>query len=105
MRNAPHRFSIVRPTTVDVIDGRPVYEWSVLATVSGWFSLLDAEESPLWESQTVTASARIPTGVAITTRDRLKVLSPASTSIEGWWQIVTVRFHPVHLRAMLRLVA
>ena len=105
MRNAPHRFEIVRRDTVDEIDGRPVFEWSVLATVSGWFTFLRAEEVPQWESQHVTASARIPTGVAITTRDRLKVLSPAAPETEGWWQIVTVRFSPVHLRVMLRLVA
>ena len=50
------------------------------------------------------AAARvpIPTGIAITTRDRLKVLSPAAPETEGWWRIVTVRFSPVHLRLILR---
>ena len=50
-------------------------------------------------------ASRLLPGVAITTTDRLKVLSPAAPETEGWWQIVTVRFSPVHLRALLRQVA
>ncbi|HEX5936460.1 MAG TPA: hypothetical protein VFZ75_02030 [Actinomycetota bacterium] len=103
VRNAPHRFELIRRVTVSMIDGSPGYDWETYAIVPGWFSFLDAEELAVWESQHVTASARIPSSsIAVTTTDRVRVINPPETALEGPWQISTIRYNGVHLRLMLR---
>jgi hypothetical protein len=72
-----------------------------LAIVPGWFSFLDAEELAVWESQHVTASARIPASIAVTKTDRVGVINPSDPALEGPWQISTIRYNGVHLRLML----
>lgn len=84
-----------------MIDGSPGYDWETHAIVPGWFSFLDAEELAVWESQHVTASARIPAGIAVTTTDRVQVLNPSDLELRGPWRISTIRYNGVHLRLML----
>ena len=57
MRNTPHRIEVLRAERVGIVDGEPVLEWLVLATVLGWFRFLDAEERTFWLEQKVEASA------------------------------------------------
>jgi hypothetical protein len=102
VRNTPHRFELIRRVTVAAIDGSPAYDWETYATVSGWFTFLDADELQVWESQRVTASARIPAGISVTTSDRVQVLNPSDPELGGPWQISTIRYNGVHLRLMLR---
>ena len=100
MRNTPHRFELIRRVTVAAIDGSPAYDWETYAKVPGWFTFLDADELQVWESQRVTASARIPAGIAVTTTNRVRVLTPLDPELEGPWQISTIRYG-AHLRLML----
>jgi hypothetical protein len=62
---------------------------------------LDAEELAVLGSQHVTASARIPASIAVTTTDRVWVINPPDPALEGPWQISTIRYNGVHLRLML----
>jgi hypothetical protein len=54
VRNTPHEIEILDPTLIDVIDGVPVTSYRVRETVSGWFTLLDAEELEIWRDQKFT---------------------------------------------------
>lgn len=94
-------FELIRRITVEAIDGSPSYDWETYAIVPGWFTFLDAEELAVWESQHVTASARIPTGIAVITTDRVRVINPPDPAVEGPWQISTIRYNGLHLRLML----
>jgi hypothetical protein len=102
VRNAPHRFEILRRDVVDTTDGVPEYAYVPLGVTVGWFGLLDTEELDAWQGQRVTASARIPHGFALTTTDRVRVITPADESAAGAWEIATIRFAAAHLRVMLR---
>jgi len=59
---------------------QPELRLGTFAFVSGGFTFLDADELQVWESQWVTASARIPAGIAVTTTDRVRVLTPLDPS-------------------------
>ncbi|MEX0983666.1 MAG: AbiV family abortive infection protein [Actinomycetota bacterium] len=52
-----------------------------------WFTFLDADELQVWESQHVTASARIPASIAVTTTDRVQVLNPSDPELGGPWRL------------------
>jgi hypothetical protein len=62
---------------------------------------LDADDLQVWESQRVTASARIPAGIAVTTTDRVRVLTPPEPALDGPWQISTIRYNGSNLRLIL----
>ena len=98
-RRQPQRLHVARAGRAP--HGSPAYDWGTFATEPGWFTFLDAVELAVWESQRVTASARIPAGVAVTTTDRVRVLTPLDPELEGPWQISTIRYNGAHLRLML----
>ena len=78
------------------IDGSPAYDWVMYATLSGWFTFLDADELHVWESR-VTASTRIPAGMAVTTTDRVRVTVSDA--------LMADRFHAVAVHEACHAVA
>lgn len=104
LRNAPHRIEILRSQVLDVVDGQDVMSWSVFARVPGRFSFLDAEEASAWPGQVIEASARVPSWLHVTQRDRVQV-ADAPVEFAGQWIVETVRPGPGHTRLMLKRAA
>jgi hypothetical protein len=101
LRNAPHQIEVLRSEVLDVVDGRDVLSWSVLARVPGRFTFLDAEESTALVGQVIEASVRIPSWLHVNRADRVQIVN-APEEFLGQWVVENVRPAPGHTRLMLK---
>lgn len=105
IRNTPHRATITVATPTDDDGyGSPAYEWVEGPTVPAVFGVLDADELNVFDggTGTVDASVRVPTGTAVSNRDRVTIAGPGAPS--GAFEITAVRPNRDHVRLMLKTV-